>query len=237
MATLILFSASLQHAFVLPPASPPPALPPPSPPPALPRQARCRGDCIFFSEYLEAGPGSADTYLEIFNGCPTAMSLENYKLVLCREGCVLAVPGVGVPEGSVVVNLPNFMVAEHGTFVITYCEGQPGTASCADGNLVGRGDASYRDLGDGNEFIGLLFAPSLTFADQIGTVGEYNLDGWDVAGVASATRDHKLTRKPQVSRGNCGDWPQSAGIGESDSQWIVGPPTRPLDSVKEHFIN
>ena len=43
-------------------------------------------------------------------------------------------------------------------------------------------------------------------------------DGWDVAGIVEATRDHRLTRKCVVTHGNCGAWAASAGTSEGNSQ-------------------
>ena len=45
-------------------------------------------------------------------------------------------------------------------------------------------------------------------------------EGWPVAGVANATKDHTLVRKASVQRGAT-DWALSAGSAEADSQWVV----------------
>ena len=45
-------------------------------------------------------------------------------------------------------------------------------------------------------------------------------DGWDVAGVLEATKNHTLTRKSTVCQGNP-DWDASRGTNEEDSEWIV----------------
>ena len=38
---------------------------------------RCAGSCLFISEYVEAGSGSANSFIEIYNGClrPTSLGL------------------------------------------------------------------------------------------------------------------------------------------------------------------
>ncbi len=46
-------------------------------------------------------------------------------------------------------------------------------------------------------------------------------DGFDVAGVSEATKDHTLVRKDEVMSGNAGDWASSAGTNEDDSEYIV----------------
>ena len=59
---------------------------------------------------------------------------------------------------------------------------------------------------------------------QVDAIGDWMADpgsGWDVAGVAGATKDHTLVRKETVNAGNGGDWATSAGTSEEDSDWIV----------------
>ena len=57
--------------------------------------------------------------------------------------------------------------------------------------------------------------------DIIGTqTGGDPGSGWDVAGVANATKDHTLVRKSSVSAGNT-DWSSSAGTTSSNSEWTV----------------
>ncbi|NCX25052.1 MAG: hypothetical protein EBX13_04655, partial [Proteobacteria bacterium] len=54
-------------------------------------------------------------------------------------------------------------------------------------------------------------------------IGDFNGDpgsGWEVAGVANATKDHTLVRKATVTTGNT-DWTASAGTNADDSEWIV----------------
>jgi len=48
-------------------------------------------------------------------------------------------------------------------------------------------------------------------------------EGWDVAGVNDATKDHSLIRKSDVVNGNGGDWAASAGTDVDDSEWQVLP--------------
>lgn len=66
---------------------------PPSPPPMAPYEQRCDGSCFFISEYLEADEGSKNQFVELFNGCPSAVRLEDYLLLLCRELPPLRLPG------------------------------------------------------------------------------------------------------------------------------------------------
>ena len=62
------------------------------------------------------------------------------------------------------------------------------------------------------------------------------VQGWDVAGVVDATRDHRLTRKCGISHGNCGDWALSAGTDSGSSQWEVShsvPPSMTLTHTSQ----
>ena len=56
--------------------------------------------------------------------------------------------------------------------------------------------------------------------DVIGEDGSDPGNGWDVAGISDATKDHTLVRKCDVSQGNT-DWSLSAGTDSLSSEWIV----------------
>ena len=56
--------------------------------------------------------------------------------------------------------------------------------------------------------------------DIIGDRGPDPGDGWEVAGISDATKDHTLVRKSSVETGNA-DWESSAGTDASNSEWIV----------------
>ena len=57
--------------------------------------------------------------------------------------------------------------------------------------------------------------------DMVGSMDTTDVgDGWTVAGVANATKDHTLVRKAAIQRGET-DWALSAGGNETDSQWVV----------------
>ena len=60
-----------------------------------------------------------------------------------------------------------------------------------------------------------------TLLDIIGTIGDDPGSGWEVAGVANATKDHTLVRKIDVTMGNAGYWEFSAGSDADDSEWVV----------------
>ena len=57
----------------------------------------------------------------------------------------------------------------------------------------------------------------------IDIIGDFNVDpgsGWNVAGVANATKDKTLVRKSSVTQGN-NNFTASAGTTAEDSEWIV----------------
>ena len=58
--------------------------------------------------------------------------------------------------------------------------------------------------------------------DIIGDLSEDDPgEGWPVAGVPDATRNHTMVRKSSVTTGNGGNWESSAGTDGNDSEWIV----------------
>ena len=63
---------------------------------------------------------------------------------------------------------------------------------------------------------------SFSILDCIGTWSETDPgNGWDVAGVTDATKDHTLVRLGTVASGNYGNWELSAGTSAADSEWVV----------------
>ena len=215
--------------------------------------ARCPGDCMFISEYVEAGPGSANNFLEIFNGCMESVSLADYRIMICRDGCPQASlhQATNPWRGAVLLNIhvsagvssPAPSLPAGGSFVIAYCENQF-SRSCADEAVLSQSDAWFRDMGDGSDVLGLLYVRGTNpvslagsiVVDQVGAVGREETDGFDVAGVPIATRDHRLSRKPAVSHGSCGNWNASAGSSAEDSEWLVLPPTNALATIGTHTI-
>lgn len=71
---------------------------------------------------------------------------------------------------------------------------------------------------NGDDAIALLKEDKII--DIVGKIGEKPKDGWEVAGVSKATKDHTLVRKSSVKKGTT-DWATSAGTDADSSQWIV----------------
>ena len=84
-------------------------------------------------------------------------------------------------------------------------------------------DQTHTYLSNGDDGFCLAYGNENNFEifDCIGTWSEADPgDGWDVAGITNATKDHTLVRKSSVSSGNS-DWSSSAGTDSDDSEWIV----------------
>ena len=142
------------------------------------------GSCLFFSEYVEAGPGSANSFIEVFNGCMSTVNTVHYRLLLCRSGCPRGDPSAlsytsqwsGTTALPIFQNHPTLTPGE--SFVLAYCE-TVDSSRCADRIIREQADLTWRDLGDGNEVFGLLYMPYMHMGsdaaahivDQIGEVG------------------------------------------------------------------
>lgn len=162
---------------------------------------------IFFSEY---GEGSSNNkYLEIYNGTGAAISLDDYLLVSCSNGC----------DESNSFDFNNSAVwagktlAPGEVFVI----GHPS----AQEDILAQADTTFQFLSNGNDWYAILNAADSSIVDQIGR-GIVNApnDGWDVAGVTEATKDYTLIRKHYILSGS-NDWFASAGVDSISSEWLV----------------
>ena len=163
---------------------------------------------LFFSEY---GEGSSNNkYLEIYNGTGTDVDLTG-----------LAFPNVSndpstVGEYEYWNTFPDgATVAAGDVYVIAHGE--------ADEAILAEADFTFTYLSNGNDGFCLVEGDegAYTIVDCIGDWNGNPGDGWDVAGVVEATKDHTLVRKAIVTEGNGGDWASSAGTNESNSEWVV----------------
>ena len=162
---------------------------------------------LFFSQY---GEGSGNNkFLEIYNGTGQDVDLSNY-----------AFPSVGnaptdagmhefwndFPEGAVIANGDVYIIAH----------------PQASAEILSTADHTHQYLSNGDDGYALALGSeeSYTYIDFIGDFNGDPGDGWDVAGVVEATKNHTLTRKSSVCQGNT-DWDASRGTNEEDSEWIV----------------
>lgn len=162
---------------------------------------------LFFSQY---GEGSGNNkFIEIYNGTGQDVDLSNYAFP--SVGNDPDVPGTheywnNFPEGAVIAN--------GDVYVIAHPSAVPEILATADHTH------QYLSNGDDGYALALGSEESYTYIDFIGDFNGDPGDGWDVAGVFEATRNHTLTRKSSVCQGNP-DWDASRGTNEEDSEWIV----------------
>jgi len=164
---------------------------------------------LFFSEYIEGS--SYNKALEIFNGTGVDVDLSNYQISQ-------AVNGGGweyyhsFPFGAIITN--------DDVWVITTDEAVTELQDVADEILAYPSVVHF----NGNDARGLEWTPdggtTWILLDVIGIPDEDPGDGWEVAGVPNATKEHTLVRKSTVADPTT-DWALSAGTTPEDSQWEV----------------
>ena len=161
---------------------------------------------LIFSEYGEGS--SYNKWIEIYN--PTFMNvpLDEYLYNFCWNGCDSLEWEFSIPFDSGVVLLPNetYLLVHHN----------------ADSILLSAANQTTNILSNGDDVVGLFHTPFNTIVDIIGILDSAdNISAWPVDGITDATKDHTMTRKPDVCGGNIGNWSLSDGS-NGPSQWIVG---------------
>jgi len=170
---------------------------------------------ILFSEYAEGS--SYNKYLEIYNYSNEEVDLSEYAFPSCSNGCdqegewdyMNYFPdGASIPVG--------------GVYVITHPYATDSANDYYTAEIAVFSNHQFQFLGNGNDAVGLINVSNGQLLDVIGSMSsEVPDNGWDVAGVLEATKDHVLVRKSDVPGGNNGDWINSAGTNINDSEWIV----------------
>jgi hypothetical protein len=162
---------------------------------------------IFFSEYAEGS--SNNKYLEIYNPTSEIIDLSDYAYPSAANDIDI----IGEYE-----YWNNFEVGAYiepgGVYIIAH--------PSADSSILEYANETHTYLSNGNDGYALVWGTEENYEvlDRIGDWQGNPGDGWDVAGVVNATKDHTLLRKSSVSIGN-GDWASSAGSNTDDSEWIV----------------
>jgi hypothetical protein len=155
---------------------------------------------LFFSEYVEGS--SNNKALEIFNGTGAAVDLSQYTVKLGSNGGAWSTTNILTPTGT---------LAHNDVFVIANAGASAAILAVSDVTST----VTYYN---GDDCLGLFQGDTL-----IDIIGVYQTDpgtAWPVAGVADATLNHTLIRKPTVVQGNL-DWIASAGTTTENSEWIV----------------
>ncbi len=157
---------------------------------------------LFFSEYIEGS--SSNKAIEIFNGTGGPVDLSNYKVCLYANGA--ATPSNTLNLTGTLAHLDVYVIAN----------------TSANATILGLADTtSSVTFYNGDDALGLYkLGTTETLIDVIGTIGTDPGTAWNVAGVANATAEHTLIRKPTITQGNL-DWAISAGTNADDSEWIV----------------
>tara|TARA_Y100000739_G_scaffold94894_1_gene81209 strand:- start:254 stop:1969 length:1716 start_codon:yes stop_codon:yes gene_type:complete len=165
------------------------------------------------------GEGSSNNkFIEIYNGTGNDLDLSDYSISTCSNGCDTA-DEWDYPDN---ITFDAGTIISHGdVYVITHPSADAGIAS----------DQTFTYLSNGDDAFALTLAGATaseyTIIDILGDMQGDPGEGWDVAGVSEATKNHTLTRKSSVCSpnptpwGSSNDTNDSAGTNEEDSEWIV----------------
>lgn len=164
---------------------------------------------LFFSEYIE-GSGY-NKALEIVNASDKSVDLSNYAILSNSNNSPWYTTCYIFPDETV-LNPGNVWVIAH---------------SDADSTIQNVADDTTRASVvnfNGNDVRALvkILGGDTTFIDFIGLYNDPALEdnGWSVAGISYATKNHTIVRKSSIRQGNT-DWSISAGTNTDDSEWIV----------------
>ena len=172
---------------------------------------------LFFSEYAEGS--SNNKYFEIYNPTADTIDLTNYAFARVNSSSTNynGVYEFWVDFDSGAVVLPNDV------YVVVH--------PSADPLIIAEADMDYGALSNGDDGMALVYGvePASPVDPIIGGyvildwIGDWDADpgqGWDVAGVIAATRNHTLVRKCPISKGDT-SWINTAGTDPINSQWFV----------------
>ncbi|MBL7068050.1 MAG: lamin tail domain-containing protein, partial [Candidatus Marinimicrobia bacterium] len=164
---------------------------------------------LFFSEYIEGG--SSNKAIEIYNGTGTAIDLANYQIAQ-------SVNGGGwqyfhtFPTGATIADGDVWVIINKDVSATLY--------DTLNADEVLAYPSVVHHNGDDARAMIKIVGTDTTWLDIIGDPNTDPGDGWDVAGVTNATKDHSLVRKDNVFFGNT-NWTASAGTHADTSEWIV----------------
>ena len=163
---------------------------------------------LFISEWAEGS--SNNKYIELFNPTSAPIFLDEYLMAKCVNGCTSPDYYTNFPIGA--------QVQPGGIYILAH--GSADSLILAVADMIWDGAPGIGN-GDDATFLAKISSTDTTIVDAVGLFGPDPGNGWNVAGVTTATQNHTLVRKDDVSRGNGGDWTASAGTNPIDSEWIV----------------
>jgi predicted outer membrane repeat protein len=160
---------------------------------------------VFISEYVEGS--SNNKAIEIYNGTIADVDLSAYSVQGTNNGTFwgdggdrdVSLSGI-LPAGEVYILATDQVIGA----ILSVAD----TLLAYESPVHHNGDDGVALLKDG------------IIIDAVGVDGIDPGDGWDVAGVVNATKDHTLIRKSHIFSGNT-DWYSSAGTDSVNSEWIV----------------
>ena len=159
---------------------------------------------LFISEYIEGS--SSNKAIEIYNPTGAEVDLSAYSVQGTNNGTAWG-------DGGDRDHALSGMLAAGDVYVIAADAANEDILAVADDTL------SYESPVHHNGDDGIALLKDGVFIDYIGVDGVDPGDGWEVAGVADATKDHTLIRKASVMYGDF--WVNSVGTDADDSQWLV----------------
>lgn len=157
---------------------------------------------LIISEYAE-GSGGNKKYIELFNGTGAPVDLGNYQLVKATNGGGYTTT---ISLTGTLANNTTYSIAHNATDV-------PG-ANLYNVQINHNGDDAYALKWNGGT--GSVYSIIDVFGDPTNDPGT----GWAVAGVANATVDKILTRKPNVCGPNT-NWAAIQGVDSLSSEYFI----------------
>ena len=167
---------------------------------------------VFFSQYCEPDAGNHKA-IEFYNGTGADLDLSTVVIKQSHGG-----EGFDVVPADYNLALSGTLAAGD-VYVIAADEADQVILDASDLLITyGVGDGGKVIFFTGDDAMGLFIDGTLV--DVIGLPDDVPVDGWDVAGVTAATKDHTLIRKSSVTTGQT-VWATAAGTDASSSEWIV----------------
>ena len=173
---------------------------------------------LFISEVAEGSTGTSNRYFEIFNPTNDTVDLTDYAWARVNGNPTT----VGIYETWHNFD-PGAVIFPNDVYIVAHSNSDP--------FIQNQADMTSTSLSNGDDGMALVYGiepatpthPDSGLYTVLDWVGDWNGDpgqGWDVAGVTAATRDHTLVRKCDVMMGDT-SWINSAGTDPINSQWVV----------------